>query len=324
MSKAIRVHEVGDASVMKFEDVELAPPGSGEVQLRHTAIGVNFIDVYHRSGLYPLPLPFTPGQEGAGVVTALGEGVTSVKVGQRVAYAGLPGSYAELRNAKADRLVAVPEDVSDTIAASVMLKGMTAHALLCVCRPVGKGDTVLIHAAAGGVGTLATQWARYLGATVIGAVGTSSKAPLAAPNCDHVISLAEGPWVEKVKALTGGQGVQVVYDSVGKDTLMHSLDALAPRGMLVSFGQSSGKAPPLDILSLGGMRSLYVTRPTLHAYVHTRAELERSAAALFEVIRKGVVKVAAPRTVPLRDAAAAHRALEGRQTTGSMVLIPSS
>ncbi|MDP2269409.1 MAG: quinone oxidoreductase [Archangium sp.] len=322
MSKAIRVHEVGGAEVMKFETVEVPPPGQGEVQLRHTAIGVNFIDIYHRTGLYPLPRPFTPGQEGAGVVTALGEGVTSLQVGQRVAYAGLAGSYAEVRNAKAERLVVLPEGISETLAASVMLKGMTAEMLLRRCRPVGAGDTVLIHAAAGGVGLLATQWARQLGATVIGAVGTPSKVPLAKPSCHHVISLADGPWVEKVKALTGGRGVNVVYDSVGKDTVMQSLDALVPRGMLVSFGQSSGKPPPLEIISLGGMRSLFLTRPTLHAYVATREELELCAAALFEVIGSGAVHVKAPRTFPLSEAQEAHRALEGRQTSGSVVLIP--
>ena len=322
MSRAIRVDEVGEASVMKFEAVEVPPPAVGEVQLRQTAIGVNFIDVYYRTGLYPLPRPFTPGQEGAGVVTALGEGVTSVKVGQRVAYAGLVGAYAEFRNAKADRLVAIPDDVSDVIAASVMLKGMTAHMLTNLVRPLGSGVSVLIHAAAGGVGLLATQWARHLGATVIGAVGSAGKVPLAAPNCHHVISLAEGPWVEKVKALTGGHGVHVVYDSVGKDTVMHSLDALASRGMLVSFGQSSGKPPPLDIVSLGGMRSLFLTRPSLHGYIHTRAELEQSAAALFEMIRTGALKVTAPRTFLLSEAQDAHRALEGRQTSGSIVLLP--
>lgn len=322
MSKAIRVHQVGGAEVLKLEEVELSAPAAGEVQLRHTAIGVNFIDVYQRSGLYPLPLPFTPGQEGAGVVTALGEGVTSLRVGQRVAYAGLSGSYCELRNATAERLISLPDEVFDELAASVMLKGMTAETLLRRVRLVGAGDTVLVHAAAGGVGLLATQWARHLGALVIGAVGTPSKAPLAAPNCHHVISLAEGPWVEKVKALTGGWGVQVAYDSVGKDTLMQSLDALAPRGMLVSFGQSSGKPPPIDILSLGGMRSLFLTRPTLFAYLTTRVELELSAAALFEVIASGAVKVNPPQVFALKDAQQAHEALEGRKTSGSVILVP--
>jgi NADPH:quinone reductase len=322
MPNAIRVHQVGDASVLKYEPVEVPPPGPGQVQLRHTAIGLNFIDVYHRTGLYPLPLPFIPGQEGAGVVTALGEGVTSLRVGQRVAYAGLNGAYAEVRNAPADRLLGIPEQIPDQIAASIMLKGMTAEYLLRRCYPVRPGEAVLIHAAAGGVGLLATQWARHLGAVVIGAVGRREKAEVAAANCDHVIVLSEGPWVEKVKALTDGKGVSVVYDSVGKDTLLHSLDALAPRGMLVSFGQSSGKAAPLDLISLGGPRSLYVTRPTMGAYVATRAELEQSAGALFEVIAKGKVKVKPPQTFKLKDVQQAHRALEGRETTGSVVLLP--
>ena len=278
--------------------------------------------MYQRSGLYPLPLPFIPGQEGAGVVTAVGEGVTSLRVGQRVAYAGLPGAYCELRNAKAERLIVLPEEISEVIAASIMLKGMTAEMLLRRVRPVIAGDAVLIHAAAGGVGLLATQWARHLGAQVIGAVGSPHKVVLAAPHCDQVISLAEGPWGEKVKALTFGRGVQVVYDSVGKDTLMGSLEALAPRGMLVSFGQSSGKPPPIDVLALGGMRSLFLTRPTLHAYLATRAELEKSAAALFDVVRGGHLEVRPPRVFPLAEAQQAHRALEGRETSGSVVLVP--
>ena len=323
MPHAIRVHQVGDASVLKYEPVEVSAPGPGQVQLRHTAIGLNFIDVYQRTGLYPQPLPFIPGQEGAGVVTVLGEGVTSLRVGQRVAYAGLSGGgYSELRNAPADRLLAIPEQIPDQIAASIMLKGMTAEYLLRRCYPVRPGEAVLIHAAAGGVGLLATQWARHLGAVVIGAVGRREKAEFAAPNCDHVIVLSEGPWVEKVKALTAGKGVSVVYDSVGKDTLLQSLDALAPRGTLVSFGQSSGKAAPLDLMSLGGPRSLYVTRPTMGAYVATRAELEQSAGALFAMISTGKVVVKPPRTFKLKDVQSAHRALEGRETTGSVVLLP--
>ncbi len=322
MPRAIQVRQVGDASQLCFEEVKVLPPAPGEVQLRHTAIGVNFIDVYHRTGLYPMPLPFIPGQEGAGVVTALGEGVSGLREGQRVAYAGLTGSYSELRNARAERLVALPDDVSDVTAASIMLKGMTAEALLRRVRPLRAGDPILFHAAAGGVGLLATQWAKHLGALVIGAVGSRHKVPLAEPNCHHVICLSDGPWVEQVKRLAGGRGVEVVYDSVGKDTLLHSLDALAPRGMLVSFGQSSGKPPPLDVVALGGLRSLFLTRPSLFAYIATRAELEESAAALFEVIRLGVVKVSPPTLVPLAEAADAHRALEGRQTSGSVVLIP--
>ena len=322
MSKAIQVQQVGDPSVLKVVSIDVAPPGAAEVQVRHTAIGINFIDVYQRSGVYPLPLPFITGQEGAGVVTALGEGVTSFRVGQRVAYAGLPGAYCELRNVKAERLISLPDELDDVLAASIMLKGMTAEMLLRRCRPVSPGETVLIHAAAGGVGLLATQWARHLGAKVIGAVGSPHKVPLAAPNCDAVISLAEGPWVEKVKALTSGRGVEAVYDSVGKDTFLQSLEALAPRGTLVSFGQSSGKPAPIEVLSLGGMRSLYLTRPTLHAYVHTRSELEHSAAALFAVVKAGHVKVKPPQLFPLAEASEAHRALEGRQTSGSVVLVP--
>ena len=322
MSRAIQVQQVGDASVLRFEEVKVPPPAAGEVQLRHTAIGVNFIDVYHRTGLYPMPLPFIPGQEGAGVVTALGEGVSGLKVGQRVAYAGLTGAYSELRNAKAERLIVLPDEVSDVTAASIMLKGMTAEALLRRVRPLRKGDSLLFHAAAGGVGLLATQWARHLGANVIGAVGSRYKVELAEPHCHHVVCLSDGPWVERVRQLAGGLGVAVVYDSVGKDTLLHSLDALAPRGMLVSFGQSSGKPPPLDVVALGGLRSLFLTRPSLFAYISTRAELEESAAALFEVVRAGVVKVSPPTVVPLAEAAEAHRALEGRQTSGSVVLIP--
>lgn len=322
MPTAIRVHTVGDASVLQREEVLVPPPGPGEVTLRQTAIGLNFIDVYHRTGLYPLPLPFTPGQEGAGVVTAVGEGVTSLRVGQRVAYAGLSGAYAEVRNAKADRLVALPDDVDERTAASVMLKGMTAEFLLRRCRPVGKGDTVLIHAAAGGVGVIATQWARHLGVRVIGAVGSAEKAALAAPHCDHVVLTSSEGWVGQVKALTDGRGVDVAYDSVGKDTLAGSLEALAPRGMLVSFGQSSGKPPLLDINALGGPRSLFVTRPSLFAYIATRAELEASSSALFAVLRSGAVKLAPPRSFALSEVQAAHRALEGRQTTGSVVLMP--
>jgi NADPH2:quinone reductase len=323
MSHAIRVHAVGGPEVLTWEAVEPPPPGPGEVQLEHRAIGLNFIDVYHRTGLYPLPLPFTPGQEGAGVVTAVGAGVTTVQVGQRVAYAGLAGAYAERRNAPAERLVTLPDDVDFTTAAAVMLKGMTAEFLLKRCRPVGPGDTIVFHAAAGGVGQLACQWAKHLGARVIGVVGHRDKAPLAqAAGCDAVVTLGEEDLVARVQALTGGRGAQVVYDSVGKDTLLSSLDCLAPRGMLVSFGQSSGKPPPVELAQLGGLRSLYLTRPSLFAYIATRPELEASAAALFAALRRGVVKVAPPRTFPLRAAADAHRALEARETTGSVVLLP--
>lgn len=323
MANAIRVHEVGAAEQLRWEAVEVPPPGRGEVQLRHTAIGLNFIDVYHRTGLYPLPLPFTPGQEGAGVVLSAGADVTTLKPGDRVAYAGLGGAYSEVRNAPAERLVALPPHVDDVTAASIMLKGMTAEFLLRRCRPVSRGDTILFHAAAGGVGLIATQWAKHLGATVLGAVGSRAKAKLALDaGCDAVIVLSDEDLVARVKELTKGAGVHAVYDSVGKDTLAKSLDCLAARGMLVSFGQSSGTPPPLELAKLGGLRSLFVTRPSLFAYIATRAELEASARALFDVIGSGAVKVQPPRTFALKDAALAHRALEGRETTGSVVLLP--
>jgi len=323
MSHAIRVHAVGGPEALQWESVDVPAPGAGEVQLEHRAIGLNFIDVYHRTGLYPLPLPFIPGQEAAGVVTALGPGVTTLKVGQRVAYAGLPGAYSQHRNAPADRLIALPDGIDDVTAAAVMLKGMTAEFLLRRCRPVGPCDTLVFHAAAGGVGQLACPWAKHLGARVIGVVGSASKVALAkAAGCDDVIALDTEDLVARVKSLTGGRGAQVVYDSVGKDTLLQSLDCLAPRGTLVSFGQSSGKPPPLELTQLGGLRSLFVTRPSLFAYIASRAELEASAAALFDVLARGVVTAAPPRTFPLERAADAHRALESRQTTGSVVLRP--
>ncbi len=323
MSFAIRVSAVGGPEQLRWEAVEVPPPGEGEVQLRQTAIGLNFIDVYFRTGLYPAPLPMVPGQEGAGEVVAVGTGVAGLVVGDRVAYQGLMGAYAEVRNAKAERLVKLPKDVSDTLAAAVMLKGMTAEYLLHRCHRVQAGETIVFHAAAGGVGQLACQWAKQLGARVIGTVGSEAKAAIARRHgCDEVVVLPGEGLVAKVKALTGGNGVPVVYDSVGKDTLAQSLDCLAPRGLLVSFGQSSGKPAPLDLGSIGGARSLYVTRPSLHAYTHSREELLESAQALFGVLASGAVKVEAPRTFRLRDAAEAHRALEGRQTTGSVVLVP--
>lgn len=321
MPRAIRVHSPGDASVLQLDEVEVPPPAAGEVQVKHTAIGLNFVDIYFRTGLYAAPLPMTPGQEAAGVVVSVGEGVTGFTAGTRVAYAGVMGAYADVRNVKAERLVSLPDGIDDVTAAAVMLKGMTAHMLLQGVRETKRGDVVLIHAAAGGVGQLATQWARHLGAMVIGTVGRAEKVELAKQGCDHVL-LTNGDWVEQAKALTGGRGVDVVYDSVGKDTFMGSLDALRSRGMLVSFGQASGKPPPLDVVALGGMRSLFVSRPALHAWVHERAELEQRANALFDVLRSGHVKVAAPQQFKLADVAEAHRALEGRKTTGSVVLIP--
>lgn len=322
MPHAITIRKVGGPEQLEWTELDVRPPGPDEVQLRQTAVGLNFIDVYHRSGLYPVGLPFTLGQEGAGVVTAVGSAVTSVRVGERVAYAGLAGAYATVRNAPADRLVHVPDGLDDARAASLMLKGMTAEFLLRRARPVGPGDTIVFHAAAGGVGQLAVPWARHLGATVIGVVGREAKVPLArAAGAHHV--LVQGPELARqVKELTQGAGAQVVYDSVGQDTLQASLDALAPRGMLVLFGQSSGKPPPIDLAVLGGPRSLYVTRPSLFAYIGTRAELEASAYAVFAAVREGVLAVPAPTTFPLARAADAHRALEARETTGAVVLVP--
>jgi NADPH2:quinone reductase len=321
MSHAIRVSQTGGPEELKWTAVEVLPPGPGEVQLRHAAVGVNFVDVYHRIGLYPLPLPFTPGSEGAGAVLALGPGVKDLKVGQRVAYVH-PGAYAEVRNVPADRVVPIPDAVTDQLAASVMLKGMTAEFLLRRLRPVGPGDTILFHAAAGGVGQLAVPWARHLGATVIAVVGRPEKVGLAQAAGAHHVLVQSPELAAQVKALTQGRGVQVAYDSVGKDTLEASLEVLAPRGMLVTFGQSSGKPPPLDLNRLGGPRSLFVTRPSLFAYIADRGELLASSAALFEVLQRGVVKVAPPTTFALQDAARAHQALESRATTGSLVLLP--
>lgn len=318
MSLAIRVHAYGDASVLRVEDLEVPPPGPTEVTLKQTAIGLNFVDVYNRSGLYARPLPFTPGQEAAGVVTAVGKDVKDLRVGQRVGYAGPLGAYAAVRNVPADAVVPLPDALTDQQAAAVMLKGMTAEYLLLRCAPVKRGQTILFHAAAGGVGLLATQWARHLGARVIGAVGSEAKARLARAHCDEVV-LTSGDWVSAVKKLGP---VHTVYDSVGKDTFEGSLEVLAQRGTLVSFGQSSGKVPPLDLLRIGGERSLYVTRPSMHAYTATRDELLASTRALFEVLTSGVVKLDAPQTFSLAQVAEAHRALEGRQTTGSVVLLP--
>ncbi|KAB2860125.1 MAG: quinone oxidoreductase [Bauldia sp.] len=293
--------------------------------MRHTAIGLNFIDTYFRTGLYPAPngLPLTPGGEAAGVVVELGEGVTELKVGDRVAYAGAPGSYAEERVMPAERLVKVPDGVTDEEAAGMMLKGMTAEYLLRRTYAVKPGDNVLYHAAAGGVGLIFGQWAKHLGVDVIGTVGSAQKAELAkAHGYAHVVNYRETDFVKAVAEITGGRKCDVVYDSVGKDTFDGSLDCLRPRGMLVSFGQSSGPVPPFNLGILSQKGSLFLTRPTLFAYIATRAELEESAAALFEVVRSGAVKIRVNQRYPLSEAAQAHADLEGRRTTGTTVLIP--
>jgi NADPH2:quinone reductase len=325
MSKAIRVERTGGPEALQWADVPVGQPGPGEALVRHTAIGVNFIDVYHRRGLYPLPsLPAVIGLEAAGRVEAVGPGVTEVVVGDRVAYAGGPtGAYSEIRAIAAHRLVTLPDGIDDRRAAAMMLKGMTAEYLLRRTYAVKPGDAILVHAAAGGVGLIVCQWGKALGATVIGAVGTKDKVALANTHgCDHVIVTGEEDFVARVREITGGEGVSVVYDSVGKDTFMRSLDCLRPRGLMVSFGQASGMVPPLDISILSAKGSLFLTRPTLMAYTASREDLLASAAALFDAVLRGVVRIEVRQTYPLRDAARAHADLEARRTTGSTVLLP--
>lgn len=325
MPKAIRMYATGGPEVLRWEDVSIAPPAAGEVHIRHGAVGLNFIDVYHRSGLYPLPaLPAIIGMEGAGQVLAVGAGVMDFHPGDRVAYAGVPpGAYATERLIPAHRLVKLPPQISDQQAAAMMLQGMTAHYLLRRTYRVQPGDVVLLHAAAGGVGLIACQWAKALGATVIGTVGSPEKAALAqAHGCDHTILYREEDFVARVKDLTAGQGVQVVYDSVGKDTFMKSLDCLRPLGMLVYFGQSSGKVEPIDPAILGAKGSLFLTRPSLMAYTAAREDLLASAGELFEMVISGAVCIDVNQSYALCETAQAHRDLEAGKTTGSTVLIP--
>ena len=324
MPKAIRIHEAGGPDVMRYESVAVPAPGPGEALVTHGAVGLNFIDCYHRSGLYPLPLPAVIGMEGAGVVEAVGTGVSDVKVGDRVAYAAPPpGSYAEQRVIPADRLVVLPEDISDRQAAAMMLQGMTVEYLIRRTFEVRPGQTVLFHAAAGGVGLIACQWLNHLGATVIGTVGSEEKAALAkAHGCHHSINYRTENFAERVKDITGGKGVPVVYDSIGKDTWDGSLDCLRPQGLMVSFGNASGKVPPIDLGVLGPKGSLYVTRPTLMTYTASREDLLGSAKALFDVVQSGAVKIEIKQTYPLSESVQAHKDLEGRKTTGSTVLLP--
>lgn len=322
--KAIRFDNTGGPEVLELEELYLPPPGPGQVRIRHGAIGVNFIDTYHRSGLYPIPLPSGLGLEAAGTVEALGEAVTSLKIGDRVGYCSGPiGAYAEANNVPADRVVKLPDSVSDETAAASLLKGMTAQYLLKRTFPVKRGDTILFHAAAGGVGLIACQWAKHLGVTVIGTVGSNDKASLARENgCAHVLNTREEDWVKRTRELTGGKGVPVVYDSIGKDTWAGSLDCLSVRGFLVSFGNASGAVPPFEpgILSVKG--SLYLTRPTLMHYTRTREELQETADDLFSVIASGAVKIAVHQRFKLSEARQAHEALHSRQTTGATVLTP--
>jgi NADPH2:quinone reductase len=321
MSSAIRVHETGGPEVLKWEELEVGNPGPGQVRLRQEAAGLNFIDVYHRTGLYPQTLPFTPGVEGAGIIEAVGSGVADLKAGDRVAYAGPIGGYAEQRLIDADRLVKLSEAISTEQAAAMMLQGMTVHMLLRRVYPVKAGDTILIHAAAGGVGLILCQWAKALGAAVIGTVGSDQKAELArAHGCDHPIVYTRQDFVAEVDRITGGAKLPVVYDSVGKDTFLQSLECLAPRGMMVSFGNASGPPEPIAPGLLAQKGSLFLTRPTLFNYIATRPELGEAARELFDMVASGKVKVAVKQRFALKDAAEAHRALEARKTSGSTVL----
>jgi len=323
MPYAIRIHETGGPEQLRWEQVEVGRPGPGEVRVRNTAIGVNFIDTYHRTGLYPVPLPATLGTEGAGVVEAVGPRVKGFRVGDRVAYAQPMGAYAEVVLRPADRLVKIPAGVDDRVAAAMMLKGMTAYYLCRRTYKVQRGDTILVHAAAGGVGQILCQWAKHLGATVIGTVGSDAKAALARKvGCKHVIVTEREKISERVKAITKGRGVPVVYDGVGKDTFFESLDSLAPLGLLVSYGNASGPVPPFNVLELSKRGSLFVTRPTLMTYVAKREDLVRAARELFAVVKKRAVRIAVNQTYALKDAAQAHRDLEARKTTGSTILLP--
>lgn len=323
MPHAIRIYQNGGPEQLKWEPVEVGAPGPGEVLVRNTAIGLNYIDTYHRSGLYPLPMPLTLGSEGAGVVEAVGPKVKDFKIGDRVAYAQPIGAYAEVLLRPAARLVKIPAGIKDETAAAMMLKGMTAWYLCRRTYRVKKGDTIVVHAAAGGVGQILCQWAKHLGATVIGTVGSDAKAVLAKKaGCRHIIVTSREKVSERVKAITKGKGVPVVYDGVGKDTFMESLDCLAPLGMMVSFGNASGAVPPVNIGILAQKGSLFLTRPTLVNYTASREDLLTAARELFAVVKKGAVKIAVNQRYPLSEAAQAHRDLESRKTTGSTVLIP--
>ncbi len=322
--KAIKFHQPGGPEVMQYEEFNLEAPEAGEVRIRHTAIGLNYIDTYHRSGAYPVPLPSGLGLEAAGVVEAVGEGVSHLKEGDRVAYgAGPIGAYSDARNMPANRVSVLPDTVSDDTAAAMMLKGMTARYLLRETYEVKSGDTILWHAVAGGVGLIAVQWAKHLGARVIGTTSTPEKAALAKSfGCDEVINYTKEDVAERVRDLTDGKGVPVVYDGVGRATLDASLDSLSPRGLLASFGSASGPVTGFDTGTLGAKGSLYLTRPTLMTYVAADEDLQANAADLFDVVGSGAVKVEINQTYKLSDAVKAHQDLEGRKTTGSSVLVP--
>jgi len=323
MAKAIRYHRQGGPEVLQLDEIQVGEPGQGQVRIRHTAIGVNFVDTYQRSGLYPMQLPAVAGNEAAGVVDAVGPGVKELKKGDRVAYTGLPGSYCDLRVVPADRMVKIPKGISDEQAASMMLKGMTVHYLIFTTYKVKKGETVLWHAAAGGVGQIAGQWLKKLGVNTIGTVGSDEKAKLAkAHGYKHVINYSTENFVEKVKEITKGKKLPVIYDAVGKTTWEGSLDCLQPRGLMVSFGNASGAVAPVNLGILSTKGSLYVTRPTLATHIASRADLVKRSNDLFNVVKSGKVKIETTKRYKLADAAQAHRDLEGRMTTGSVVLIP--
>ena len=323
MTKAIRFHEFGGADVLRWEEVEVAAPGPGEALIRHEAIGVNFVDMYQRSGLYPLPLPTIAGNEGAGVVEAVGEGVTLVKPGDRVVYAGRSGAYSEFRTIPADRLCPLPDELTFEQGAAMMLKGLTVQYLIRRTYRVQQGDTVLFHAAAGGVGGIACQWLKGIGASVVGTAGSAEKCELALQNgADVCLNYRTEDIVARVRELTEGKGVPVVYDSVGKDTFEISLKCLRPFGLLVSFGNASGPVPPVELGVLAQHGSLYLTRPTLATHIAERADLLAMAEDLFATVRSGTVRIAISQRYQLRDAAQAHRDLEARKTTGSGILLP--
>ena len=323
MSKAVRFHKQGGPEVLQLDEISVGDPAAGQVRIRHTAIGVNFLDTYQRSGLYPMQVPQIAGNEAAGVVQAVGPGVKDLKKGDRVVYTGLVGAYCEERLAPADRMVKLPTGISEEQAASMLLKGMTVHYLIFTTYKVKKGDTVLWHAAAGGVGLIACQWLKKLGVTVIGTAGSDDKCALAkAHGAKHVVNYDRENFVERVKEITKGKKLPVVYDAVGKTTWEGSLDCLQPRGLMVSFGNASGAVAPVNLGILSAKGSLYVTRPTLNTHIASRADLVARAKALFDVVKSGKVKIETTKRYQLADAQAAHRDLEGRKTTGSVVLVP--
>ncbi len=323
MFHAIRIHKTGGPEVLQWEEIEVGDPGPGEIRLKQTAVGLNFVDVYHRTGEYPLPLPFVPGMSAAGTVESVGKGIVHLKPGDRVAYPMEIGAYAESRLIASDRVVKLPDDITDRMAAAMMLRGMTARYLIRDIYKVGPGDTILIHAAAGGVGMLVCQWAASLGATVIGTVSSDQKAALAKANgCHHPIVYTREDFPARVMEITGGKKLPVVYDGVGKDTYIKSLDCLRPRGLLVLFGSSSGPVPAMDTSLLAQKGSLLLTRPTLGTFIATRAQMEENAADLFAAVTSGKVKIHINQAYPLKEVAQAHRDLEARKTTGSTVLLP--